>query len=89
MDAGPAKVRRRSTAAPVPFKGRMRMTNAQLDAFKTFCAEDLLDCTLRYNFTDPDDRTTAIEVRMVKPLPSWSPVGADDWMVDISLEILP
>ncbi|MEN9062841.1 hypothetical protein [Ponticoccus litoralis] len=56
MSKGPAKVRRRSSSAPMPRRGRMsQITLAQLDVFETFFREDLGEGVLSFTATDPLD----------------------------------
>ncbi|HBA86023.1 MAG TPA: hypothetical protein DCZ95_18210 [Verrucomicrobia bacterium] len=89
MGAGPAKVRRRYSAGPKPVKGKIFVTAAQLVTFKTFCTTTAIGGTLRFNWHDPDDGTTAAEMRFVSP-PSWAPSdNEDNWEVNLDLEIMP
>lgn len=88
MDSGPAKVRRRATAAVRPVKGKLVMTAAQLEIFKSFYADDLLDGSLRFSWTEPTDSGTAAEMRF-KEAPAWSAVDPGVYEVNMSLEILP
>jgi len=88
MDAGPAKVRRRATCAVRPVSGKMVMTAAELDTFREFYDDDILGGSLRFNWVDPLDGTTAVEMRFTAP-PSWSAFGQDGWEVSMQLEILP
>lgn len=54
MDAGPDKVRRRSTAAPQRFRGATSfLTTAQVAAFEQFFAEDLAMGALPFKAVDP------------------------------------
>ena len=87
MDAGPAKVRRRFTAGVKPIQGEIKLTEAQLDTFKTFFNDTLIGGTLRFDWIDPDDGTTEVEMRFVEP-PVWTREG-DLFVVEMSLEIMP
>src|SRR5690625_3913550 len=59
MDAGPDKVRRRSTAAPMRFRGTTPfLTAAELDAFEEFFAADLGMGALPFQARDPITCTT-------------------------------
>ena len=87
MSIGPDKVRRRGTAAVRPVSGNICVTPTELTALKAFYQTTLLDGTLRFSWVDPEDGTTAIELRFKEP-PSW------DWddgyyLVQMKLEILP
>ena len=53
MDAGPAKVRRRFTAAPRPVNGSIIVTPAQLVFFRNWYYNVLLGGSLRFGWTDP------------------------------------
>ncbi|APZ53749.1 hypothetical protein [Salipiger abyssi] len=54
MDVGPAKRRRRTSAAPEPFAGKIdRLSQAQLAAFKAFYRVALADGVLSFDATDP------------------------------------
>ncbi|GGG59740.1 hypothetical protein GCM10011415_02080 [Salipiger pallidus] len=56
MSKGPAKVRRRSSSAPMQRQGRMsQLTLAQLDTFETFFREELGEGVLAFTATDPLD----------------------------------
>lgn len=89
MEGGPAKTRRRFTSVPKTFACQVIMTAAQLAIFKTWHEEDILDGALRFNWTDQDDGTTAVEMRFLSA-PEWSSIkGRDEWVVNMALEIMP
>jgi hypothetical protein len=88
MDVGPAKVRRRATAAVRPVSGQLVLTLAQLGDFKDFYNDDLLNGSLRFAWVDPYDGTTAVEMRFTE-VPSWSAQDPDNFVVNVKLEILP
>jgi hypothetical protein len=88
MDAGPAKVRRRASCAVRPVTGKMVMTAAELDDFREFYEEDILDGSLRFDWVDPLDGTTAVEMRFTAPY-TIAAFGPDAFEVGMSLEILP
>ncbi len=88
MDAGPAKVRRRFTSGVRQIQGDILVTSSQLSTFKTFYNTMLLYGTLRFNWTDPDDQTTSVEMRFTAP-PSWVPAGyGGHFRISMALEIL-
>jgi hypothetical protein len=89
MDRGPAKVRKDSSAGPRPVSGSILVTAAQLATYKSFHKTTLLDGALRFNWVDPDDGTTAVEMRIVKS--SWAPANkaATRFIISLELEILP
>lgn len=54
MDAGPDKVRRRTTAAPRSFRGRTPfLTRAQLTTFETWFSSSIADGALSFTADDP------------------------------------
>jgi hypothetical protein len=87
-DIGPAKVRRRSTAAVRPVSGTLILNETGLEDFKDFFKEDLLDGSIRFSWADPDDGSTAVEMRFTSP-PAWTALGGGLSRVSMELEILP
>ena len=57
MDAGPAKARRRFTAAPRPLTGDIVVTAAQLTFFRYWYDNVLLGGTLRFGWVEPGSTT--------------------------------
>lgn len=57
MDAGPAKARRRFTAAPRPLTGDIIVTAAQLIFFRAWYDSVLLGGTLRFGWVEPGSTT--------------------------------
>jgi hypothetical protein len=53
MDAGPAKARRRFTAAPRPLTGDIIVTAAQLAFFRTWYASVIMGGSLRFGWVEP------------------------------------
>lgn len=89
MDVGPAKVRRRSTAAVMPLEGQIKITKSQLETFKAFFHDDLLDGSLRFSWVLPSDGVTAVEMRFTDP-PEWSAAQEPDYfLLSMKLEVLP
>ena len=87
MDIGPAKVRRRGTVAVEPVTGNILVTPTGLAVLITFHKTTLLDGTLRFTWVQPEDGTTAVEMRFVEP-PTWNWVDGY-YEVALLLEILP
>lgn len=87
-DIGPGKTRRRSSAGPQPLSGNLSMKSAQLETFKAFFKNDLKDGALRFNWIDPDDGVTPVEMRFTRE-PSWVKSSVSRWVVSMQLEILP
>ena len=87
MDVGPAKVRRRSTAAPRKVKGGVILTREQLATFREFYDDILLSGVLRFTWLDPTDPESTVEMRFAEK-PAWT-AQEGFFNVSLSLEILP
>lgn len=88
MDAGPAKTRRRSTAAPLRWNmGHPAYTAPQLRAFLQFFREDTAHGSLPFQMADPV-MGGVMTCRFAAP-PSWAAVTTEEFSVSVSLEILP
>lgn len=88
MDTGPAKVRRRSTAAPLHWRmGHPAYTKVQLATFLQFYREDTAHGALPFGMEDPLSGGV-IACRFAAP-PQWSARGADLFSISVDLEILP
>ena len=72
MDVGPAKVRRRSTTAPVRISGQMLMTLEQLKRFRQFYRSETFDGTVPFLFADITGSIRTVTI--VQP-PSEATVG--------------
>ena len=57
-DAGPAKRRRRFTAASEPHSGQVTLNKAQLTTLKDFYFDSLQGGALEFDWTDPISGTT-------------------------------
>lgn len=87
MEAGPAKVRRRFTAAPRPFKFRVDLTTAQVGTLDAFFLTTCAMGALAFDWLHP--RTGAsVSYRFVSP-PAYTPADGDVWKADLDLEIMP
>jgi len=87
MDVGPAKVRRRSTAAPRKETGNVILSRDQLATFREFYDDILLSGALRFTWHDPTDPETTVEMRFAEK-PAWT-AQEGFFNVSLSLEILP
>jgi hypothetical protein len=89
FETGPVAVRRRATSAPFPVVGRMIMTTAQWETFRTFCETTLTHLVLPFGLPE---HGVALPgewlVRFTEP-PSRTYLGSGNWMVSLSLEVLP
>lgn len=88
MDAGPAKVRRRFTAGVRPISGQILVTGVQLETLKTFYNITIQSGALRFNWVEPLDGVTSVEMRFTAE-PNWVPISGIKLQVSLDLEILP
>lgn len=90
MDAGPAKMRRRSKMAE-PLSVKFVMDSTQLTALETF-VKDTIKITSRFYFTHPR-KNTQIEARIVPSnngeLYTVSYLSPTLWTVSMNLEVMP
>jgi hypothetical protein len=87
MEVGPAKLRRRSTAAPKKITISFLMTQIQVATFETFFNTTLSSGSLPFDWAHP--RTGVTEsFRFMKP-PQIRPASGLLWKVALELEELP
>lgn len=86
IDAGPAKVRRVTTAATGSVSGDLRMTAAQLATLRTFFASDA-DAGARWFLFSLPGRAGVSLVRFAAPLVVAPIAAADRWTVTITLDV--
>lgn len=84
---GPAKLRRRTTAAVKSMAGAFAMTAAQLSDFEDFYDTDLGGGVKAFTFPNP--RGGADLLCRITGTYKTSPLGRSGWRVDLTLEILP
>lgn len=86
-DIGPAKTRRRSSAAPWPVSGTILATQAQYETFRAFVANDLAAGALPFNL--PNQRATSGTwlVRLTEAVDV--SFAAPYYEIALSLEVLP
>lgn len=90
MDAGPAKTRRRQTAAPKTFKGTVPMTASQVAIFETFFETEIGDGALSFDWVHPRTQAAATLRLVTPPPPRVVPeAGGGTWTVSFDFEILP
>jgi len=94
MDSGPSKMRRLFTAVPKNYSGQMVMTSAQLTTFKTFFETTLGYGVNLFNFPDPFNLSSTIEVRFLiesstPPYTVTPDADTLDWRISINLEEMP
>lgn len=93
MDAGPAKVRRRTTAGTQPFSVAYRMTSAQKATFEAWVSSDLGDGAMTFDLPNPEATSGTILVRMTggagTPLYDIASGPPDMWIVSFAAEVMP
>jgi hypothetical protein len=88
MSAGPAKVRRRSTAGVRPIACQVRLSHAQRAILDAFFVDDTKSGSLAFDWLHPITRAP-VEARFVEP-PAYSVSGSSVHVIAaLSLEILP
>ena len=87
MDIGPAKLRRRQTAAARPLKATVGLTRAQVATLDAFFLTDLAGGALSFTWTHP--RTLAAATFRFVSRPSYVPESGASWLAELDLEILP
>ena len=88
VDAGIEKTRRRFTAVARPLTGRMLLTKAQLDTFRTFYTDTIGDGSLEFDFPKPNEPDETYTVKF-RSAPSWSNPGGNNYDITLELNILP
>ena len=86
VEYGPAKLRRRATAAVRPIEGQLYMTTAQVATHDTFFVTTLKYGSLAFDWTHP--RTGSSKSFRYVGVPNYSPSGIN-WIAALVLEILP
>lgn len=88
MDAGPAKIRRRTTASTKPLNGSIIVNKTQLAQLETFVQTTLLGGSLPFIFPDQITNQNRV-VRFAETLPNIKAITTDTYSVELSLEVLP
>lgn len=87
MDTGPAKTRRRFTAAVRPVKYPLLLTTAQTETLDDFFVNTLASGALSFTHIHP--RTTLAATYRIIGKPQYIPVSGSKWTTILDLEILP
>lgn len=90
MDAGPARVRRRFTAAPDSASLGFVLTDAQMAAFRAFWDGDIQQGAAWFSVPLRDGRSAGHVVREVRPNPAKFKaelISANVWKVAFSVEV--
>lgn len=88
VNAGPPLRRRLFSAGSDVVTITLPITGDQKDTLRTFYLETLRHGLESFNATHPDDSGQAIEVALIGP-PALTFEGGGDWLVTLSLEVLP
>lgn len=87
MGYGPDKTRRRTTAVIQEVACNMALTDAQKDTLIAFYETDTAAGALSFDWIDHLNGG-AVAYRFLSP-PQWSYAGCDNWLVQMSLEVMP
>lgn len=87
MDTGPAKTRRRFTAAVRPFKYPLLLTTDQVETLDVFFEDTLASGALSFTHVHP--RTTVASTFRITNKPQYTPVSGSKWTTSLDLELLP
>ena len=90
MGSGPAKMRPKSAAVPVPISVNLHLTSDELEDLEDFIDSTLIRGSLRFEFPHPRKGTT-IEARVVggESLYTVTASGLGLWTLSMQLEVMP
>lgn len=87
MDQGPAKVRRRTTAAARNIHASYILSRAQVESLESFYVTDLFGGSASFAYTHPRTEIV-VSCRFRKP-PDYISLNGDYFRVTLEMEILP
>ncbi len=87
MEQGPAKIRRRTTAAVRALSVSYLMSKAQVETLETFYLTTLMSGSLPFDFTHPRN-SVSVSCRFVQP-PAYGSANGNYFKVMLALEVLP
>lgn len=89
MDSGPARVRRRFTAAPDMLTATWRLSEAQMAIFRTFFEDDIDHGAAWFDMPVKDGRTEGGETQEVRFSAPWraSYIGGYGWTISATIEV--
>ena len=87
MDAGPAKVRARTTAGTGRLSLAYILSRAEVAVLDGFFREELTSGSLKFSFPHPRTENT-VDCRFRQP-PAYAPINGDFFRVAVELEVLP
>lgn len=89
MEVGPEFQRRRSTASPEAFTGRVWVTPTQYETFRTFWRDELGDGALSFDWQHPITLEPAkVQFDVTSP-PRLSAVSGERFALTLQFEVLP
>jgi hypothetical protein len=88
-DIGPSITRRRTAAVMRPLVGSMMLTDAQMTIFETFFYTTIGGGSLPFTFPDPRTGATLLVKFTKQGLPDYAPQGADNYLLQMNLAVLP
>lgn len=88
-EIGPPISRSRTSSAPRPLSGQMRMTRAQIATLRTFVDETIGRGALAFEFPDPTADGTLLVKFQKGSLPGWQQTAPGVYLVNIVLLVLP
>lgn len=86
-ETGPTRERRRSTVSVFLIRGNVLMDLTEIPTFENFYTNTLGEGVKRFNWVDPLDRATAVEMKFVEPDYQIDPAGGTTFRVSMSLEM--
>lgn len=87
MEQGPAKVRRRTTAAIRKMSLTFLMTKTEIATLETFFLTTVAGGAIAFDFTHPRTGSTAV-CRFIRP-PEYGANNGTRFQIDVELEVLP
>lgn len=87
MEQGPAKVRRRTTAAIRKMSMSFLMTKAEIETLENFFLVTVAGGAIAFDFTHPRTGST-VSCRLTRP-PEYGANNGTRFQIDIEMEVLP
>ncbi len=87
MDAGPAKLRARTTAGVGKLSLAYILSRAEVAVLDSFFKDELTGVALKFSFPHPRTAET-LDCRFRQP-PAYAPINGDFFRVAVELEVLP
>jgi hypothetical protein len=88
-DTGPSITRRRSSAVMRPLSGTMILSSAQMTTFESFFYTTILGGSLPFTFPDPRTGASLLVKFTKQGQPTYTPQGADNYLLSLNLAVLP